>query len=53
MAPIDKDLINIHLLNNHEKEWLNRYHKKKVFVNLRKAMNKMEFIQLQKACSPI
>ena len=21
MAPIDKDLINIHLLNNHEKEF--------------------------------
>ena len=31
MAPIDKDLINIHLLNSHEKEWLNRYHKKGFF----------------------
>jgi len=52
MAPIDKDLINVHLLNSHEKEWLNRYHKK-VFLNLKKAMNKTEFLQLQKACSAI
>ena len=52
MAPIDKDLINIHLLNSHEKDWLNRYHKK-VFLNLKKAMNKTEFLQLKKACSAI
>ena len=52
MAPIDKDLINVHLLNSHEKDWLNRYHKK-VLLNLKKAMNKTEFLQLQKACSAI
>ena len=28
MAPIDKDLIDYHMLNKSEKLWLNNYHKK-------------------------
>ena len=28
MAPIDKDLIDLKILNKNEKKWLNNYHKK-------------------------
>ena len=52
MAPIDKDLIIQDMLSNHEKKWLNNYHKK-VFDNLKGAMNKNEIIELKKACSAI
>ena len=52
MAPIDKDLIIEDMLSNHEKKWLNNYHKK-VFDNLKGAMNKNEIIELKKACSAI
>ena len=52
MAPIDKELINFKILNKHEKSWLNKYHKK-VFDNLRKFMNKTEFLELRKSCSAI
>ncbi len=52
MAPIEKDLIIQESLNNHEKKWLNSYHKT-VFKNLRKFMNKNEVSELQKACSTI
>ena len=47
MAPIDKDLIDIKILNKDEKNWLNDYHKK-VFDNLKKFMNKIEIIDLKK-----
>ncbi len=52
LAPIDKDLIEKKSLNKNEKEWLNSYHKK-VFDNLKSTMNKVEIIELQKACSAI
>ena len=52
MAPIDKDLIASEKLDRNEKEWLNNYHKT-VFKNLKKFMNKIEVLELQKACSTI
>jgi len=52
MAPIDKDLIDLKILNIKEKKWINNYHKQ-VFHNLKKYMNKMEFLELRKACSAI
>ncbi len=52
MAPIDKDLIDLKILNKNEKKWLNNYHKK-VFKNLKKSMNKEETLELKKACSAV
>ena len=52
MVPIDKDLIDLKILNNREKIWLNNYHKK-VFNCLKKIMNKVEILELTKACSAI
>ena len=52
MAPIDKDLIIRESLDKKEKSWLNDYHKT-VFRNLVKSMNKIEALELQKACSAI
>jgi len=52
MAPIDKDLIDKKFLNKKEKSWLNLYHKK-VYYNLKNAMNKKELIKLKTACSAI
>ena len=48
----DKDLIDLKILNNKEKIWLNNYHKK-VFNSLKKIMNKVEILELTKACSAI
>ena len=52
MAPIEKDLILKEKLNKNEKEWLNNYHKT-VFKKLVKSMNKIETLELEKACSAI
>ena len=52
MAPIDKDLINRDILKKNEIDWLNNYHKK-VFINLKKFMNKIELEELKKFCSKI
>ena len=52
MAPIEKDLIIKENLNVNERKWLNDYHKT-VFKNLIKSMNKIEALDLQKACSAI
>ena len=52
MAPIDKDLIIQESLNKNEKKWINDYHKT-VFRNLVKSMNKIETLELKKACSAI
>ena len=52
MAPIDKDLIIQESLNKKEKKWINDYHKT-VFRNLVKSMNKIETLELKKACSAI
>ena len=46
MAPIDKELIDLKILNKNEKNWLNNYHKK-VFDNLKKFMNKTEILELK------
>ena len=50
--PIEKDLIDKTLLNKNEVRWINNYHRK-VFVNLKNAMNREETIELKKACSAI
>ena len=52
MAPIEKELIDINLLSNREKKWINDYHKK-VFKNLKNRMYKNDLIELKKACSAI
>ena len=52
MAPIEKDLIIKERLNKNERKWINNYHKT-VFKNLRESMNKIEFLELKKACSAI
>ena len=52
MVPIEKDLIISESLNKNEKKWLNNYHKT-VFKNLKKFMNKIESLELKKACSAI
>ena len=52
MVPIDKELIDDKLLNQNEREWLNKYHKN-VFKNLKLKMNKFELEELKKACSTI
>ena len=52
MAPIEKELIDINLLNYKEKNWINNYHKK-VFKNLKSSMYKNDLVELKKACSAI
>ena len=52
MAPIDKELIDLKILNKNEKNWLNNYHKE-VFDNLKKFMSKTEVLDLKKSCSAI
>jgi hypothetical protein len=52
MAPIDKSLIDVKILNNKEKIWINNYHKK-VHDNLKNFMNKKEISELKSACSAI
>ena len=52
MAPIEKELIDVNLLNNKEKNWINHYHQK-VFKNLKSHMYKNDLIELKKACSAI
>ena len=52
LVPIEKDLIDKTLLNKNEIRWVNDYHRK-VFVNLKNAMNREETIELKKACSTI
>ena len=52
MAPIDKDLIVPEKLDKNEKKWINNYHKT-VFKNLKSSMNKVDTLELKKACSAI
>ena len=52
MAPIDKNLIELKLLKEDELNWLNNYHRK-VFMNLKNSMNKIELKELKKACSAV
>ena len=51
-VPIDKDLIDVALLSEKEKKWLNEYHYK-VFQKLKYGMDKKEKLELQRACSAI
>ncbi len=52
MAPIDKELIELKILNKNEKNLLNKYHEK-VFNNLKSFMNKKEVLELKKSCSAL
>ncbi len=52
MAPIDKDLIVPERLDKKEKKWINNYHKT-VFKNLKSSLNKVDTLELKKACSAI
>ncbi len=52
MAPIEKELINIKMLNSNEKKWLNDYHRE-VYGNLKNSMSKKEVKELKLACSAI
>ena len=52
MVPIEKNLINIKLLNDKEKKWINTYHKK-VYFNLKNNMNRIELNDLKLACSAL
>ena len=52
MVPMEKDLILQEKLDKNEREWLNNYHET-VFKNLKKSMNKLEILELKKACSAI
>jgi len=52
LVPIDKTLIVKKLLSSFEKDWLNKYHQR-VFIHLKKFMNKFELTQLKQACSNI
>ena len=52
MAPIDKDLLDLSILNKNEKNLINNYHKD-VFYKLKKFMNKSEILDLSEACSAI
>jgi Xaa-Pro aminopeptidase len=52
MVPIDKNLIDLKILNQNERSWLNSYHKE-IFNNLKMFMNKTEILELKLACSAI
>ena len=52
LAPIDRNLIDINLLNSKEISWLNKYHRK-VQLSLQKFMKKQEVKNLKIACSAI
>ncbi len=52
LFPIDKTLINKHLLSKKEIDWLNNYHKK-VFEKLAPSLEKTEIVWLRKQCSEI
>jgi len=51
-APIDKELLDLKILNKGEKEWLNNYHRN-VFNKLKRFMNKNEILELKKSCSAV
>ena len=52
LVPLDKELINLKLLNRNEINWINKYHTK-VFNNIKNYFNKDEMADLRKACSII
>ncbi len=52
LAPIDKSLLDMSILNKNEIDWINDYHKK-VHDKLKYLMNNFEISELKRACSPI
>ena len=52
LVPIEKELLEINLLNTKEKKWINDYHYK-VFKSLKDYMYNNDLFELEKACSPI
>lgn len=52
LAPIDFRLIDEYLLDNGEKEWINRYHNT-IYSIIAPLLNKTEQKWLEKACSPL
>ena len=52
LAPIDFRLIDEYLLDNGEKEWINRYHNT-VYSIIAPLLSKTEQKWLEKACSPL
>jgi len=52
LAPIDKNLICINMLNKEEITWVNSYHEK-VFETLSKFMRDKELIWLKESCKSI
>ena len=52
LAPLDKELIDLKLLNRNEINWVNKYHNK-VFKNIKNYFNKDEIADLREACSII
>ena len=51
-ANFSQELIDVNILSQKEKKWLNNYHKT-VFQNLKYFMNNAEILELEKACSAI
>ncbi len=52
LCPIDKNLIDINLLTEHEIKWLNDYHTR-VYDTLSKQLNEVECEWLKEKCSPL
>ena len=52
LAPIDKNLISIEMLNNDEIKWIDTYHDR-VYKNLSEFMQEKELLWLRKSCGPI
>ncbi len=52
MVPLDKHLIDKHLLTNGEIEWVNNYHRE-VFQKISPNLTKEEKSWLEEACSPL
>ena len=52
LVPFDRDLINIELMDDKEKELLNNYHKK-VYENISPYLDVEETEWLERACAPL
>ena len=52
LIPLDKKLINKHMLSEDEIKWLNRYHRQ-TFLSLKKYLTKQELEWLKDACAPL
>ena len=52
LAPFEKKLMEVSVLNKEEIDWINKYHKK-VFTSLKPFLEKDEESWLREACQPI